>query len=132
VRPVGDSGGDLRIGTVVVNVVDMERGIAFWCAALGYEPRESSLDPNFMLLQHPDGHGVPVSLQLADRETSGPTPVHLDLYTDHQAAQIARLLELGAVTVAVEDWPYPPNPDFVVLRDPDGNEFCVIPHHDLE
>jgi catechol 2,3-dioxygenase-like lactoylglutathione lyase family enzyme len=130
VSPVGDPAGDLRVGTVVVNVVDMERGVAFWCAALGYEPRETSLDPMFMLLQHPDGRGIPVSLQLADREVSGSTPVHLDLYTDHQDAQIARLLDLGAT--AVEDWPYPADPDFVVLRDPDGNEFCVIPHHDLE
>jgi hypothetical protein len=26
----------------------------------------------------------------------------------------------------VEDWPYPPNADVLVVRDPDGNEFCVI------
>lgn len=26
------------------------------------------------------------------------------------------------------DWPYPDDADFVVLRDPDGNEFCVIDH----
>ena len=83
-----------------------------------------------MMLQHPDGHGIPVSLQLADRQAPDPTPVHLDLYTDHQNAQVARLLDLGAV--AVDDWPYPADADFVVLRDPDGNEFCVIPHHDLE
>jgi len=28
----------------------------------------------------------------------------------------------------VDDWPYPKDADFVVLRDPDGNEFCVIDH----
>jgi hypothetical protein len=28
----------------------------------------------------------------------------------------------------VTDWPYPENADFVVLRDPAGNEFCVIDH----
>jgi hypothetical protein len=30
----------------------------------------------------------------------------------------------------VTDWPYPEDADFVVLRDPDGNEFCVIDHVD--
>ncbi|HET6742017.1 MAG TPA: VOC family protein [Kribbella sp.] len=39
-------------------------------------------------------------------------------------AQIERLLKLGATRA--EDWPYPAEHDFVVLRDPDGNEFCVI------
>jgi catechol 2,3-dioxygenase-like lactoylglutathione lyase family enzyme len=122
--------GDLHLATVVVNVLDMERAVAFWSAALGYEPREDRFDPEFMMLQHADGHRLPVSLQLTDQEASGPVRVHLDLYTDHQDAQVARLLELGASRV--DDWPYPPEADFVVLRDPDGNEFCVIDHHALE
>ncbi|WP_196804108.1 VOC family protein [Marmoricola sp. URHB0036] len=122
--------GDLHLATVVVNVLDMERGVAFWTAALGYQPRESRFDPEFMMLQHPDGRRLPVSLQLTDREPAGPVRVHLDLYTDHRDAHVARLVGLGATRV--DDWPYPPDADFVVLRDPDGNEFCVIDHHALE
>ena len=53
--------------------------------------------------------------------------VHLDLYAGDaadQAAEVERLVSLGATTV---DWPlYPPNPDFVVLADTEGNRFCVI------
>jgi catechol 2,3-dioxygenase-like lactoylglutathione lyase family enzyme len=121
--------GDLHLATVVVNVLDMERGVAFWCNALGYQPREPHPDPEFMMLQHPDGRGLPVSLQLTDHDTAGPVRIHLDLYTDHQSAQVERLVRLGASHV--EGWSYPPDADFVVLRDPDGNEFCVIGHHDL-
>ena len=55
--------------------------------------------------------------------------VHLDLYTREQARHIGRLTELGATRV--EEWPYPPGADFVVMRDPDGNEFCVIDHPEL-
>ena len=40
-----------------------------------------------------------------------------------------RLMELGATRA--EEWPCPENADFVVMRDPDGNEFCVIGHPDL-
>jgi hypothetical protein len=41
-----------------------------------------------------------------------------------QAAEVARLVGLGA---AVVDWDsYPADPDFVVLADPDGNRFCVV------
>lgn len=122
--------GDLHLATVVVNVLDMERAVTFWTAALGYEPREDRFDPEFMMLQHPDHRSLPVSLQLTDQEPSGPVRVHLDLYTDHQDAHVARLVDLGASRV--DDWPYPPDADFVVLRDPDGNEFCVIDHHALE
>jgi hypothetical protein len=43
---------------------------------------------------------------------------------------VRRLVDLGATRV--EDWPYPDDADFVVLRDPDGNEFCVIDHVELE
>lgn len=45
---------DLHLATVVVNVLDMHRAVAFWRAALGYEPRE---------LQDPDRRRPPVSLQ---------------------------------------------------------------------
>jgi catechol 2,3-dioxygenase-like lactoylglutathione lyase family enzyme len=128
--PTQDSdAGDLHLATVVVNVLDMKRAVAFWCDALGYELREPHLDPDFTMLQHPDGRCLPVSLQLTDHDDTGPVRIHLDLYTDHQDAQVERLVRLGASRV--EDWSYPPDADFVVLRDPDGNEFCVIDHHDL-
>lgn len=55
--------------------------------------------------------------------------LHLDLYTREQSRHVERLIGLGATRVT--DWPYPPDADFVVLRDPDGNEFCVIDHVEL-
>ena len=52
--------------------------------------------------------------------------MHLDLYPGEQDRHVERLVKLGATRV--ESWPYPAGADFVVLRDPDGNEFCVIDH----
>lgn len=53
--------------------------------------------------------------------------IHLDLHTENareQAAEVDRLIALGATRV---EWPlYPPDPDFVVLADTEGNRFCVI------
>lgn len=48
---------------------------------------------------------------------------HLDLYADDREAEVTRLLGLGATRA---DWRYPAGADYVVLRDPDGNTFCVI------
>lgn len=47
--------------------------------------------------------------------------VHLDLRADDSAAELARLQELGAVLDDVQ-----PNDHVFVLKDPQGNEFCVL------
>ena len=117
---------DLHLGTVVVNVTDMDRGVRFWTEALGYRVREEHPDPEFTMLVDPDGRGTPVSLQIAGDIPADPAPVHLDLYTTEQDRHVERLIGLGATRA--ENWPYPEECDFVVLRDPDGNEFCVIDH----
>jgi catechol 2,3-dioxygenase-like lactoylglutathione lyase family enzyme len=118
--------GDLHLATVVVNVQDMERAVRFWQAALGYRLRDDQVDPEFTMLVHPAGRRTPLSLQLTDSPSPDPVRVHLDLYTDDQDTHVERLVGLGATRV--DDWPYPDDADFVVLRDPDGNEFCVIDH----
>jgi len=116
--------GDLRLGTVVLNVQDMRRAVDFWSAALGYRPREQGWDDGFMMLIDPNGAGLPVSLQLTDRRPAEPLRGHLDLYTSARDDHVRRLRELGATEPAT--WPYPAGHDFVVLRDTEGNEFCVI------
>jgi catechol 2,3-dioxygenase-like lactoylglutathione lyase family enzyme len=47
--------------------------------------------------------------------------VHVDLRADDFDVELARLRALGA-TLADEQ----PNADWVVLRDPEGNEFCLL------
>ena len=115
--------GDLHLGTVVVNSQDMERAAHFWCAALGYRKRDDG-DGQFLMLHDPDGGGLPILLQHADQGPTEPVRLHLDLYTSEQQRHVDRLVALGATRV--DDWPYPDDLGFVVLRDPDGNEFCII------
>jgi catechol 2,3-dioxygenase-like lactoylglutathione lyase family enzyme len=122
----GDLVGDLHLATVVLNVQDMARAVRFWTAALGYVRREQDWDPEFMMLIDPVGGRPSISFQLTDAPPREPVRVHLDLYTSEQARHVERLLALGATRA--EGWPYPDDADFVVLRDPDGNEFCIIDH----
>ncbi len=121
--------GDLHLATVVVNVQDMDRAVSFWSAALGYQRREATTDPEFTMLVDPAGRRLPLSLQKADGPPQEPVRLHLDLYTDDQQRHVERLVALGATRV--DDWPYPEDADFVVLRDPDGNEYCIIDHAEL-
>ena len=119
----------LRIGSVVVNVSDVPEATAFWSQALDYEPRYDP-EPDWVILQPRDGRGPNLSLNLGDTRPTEVPHVHLDLYADDQAAEVERLLGLGARRV---DWSYPDEPhDFVVLEDPDGNRFCVIDAHHEE
>jgi predicted enzyme related to lactoylglutathione lyase len=49
---------------------------------------------------------------------------HLDLATDDAEATIAKALSVGATRASDFD----ESPDFVVMKDPEGNEFCVLRH----
>ncbi|MFJ3085773.1 VOC family protein [Streptomyces sp. NPDC086838] len=113
----------MRIGTVVMGASDVARAAAFWKAALGYVEREPATE-DWVVLVPAEGPGVGLSLGRSDSPVQEVPRVHLDLYTEEQDAEVARLLALGAAEV---DWElYPDDPDFVVLADPEGNRFCVI------
>ncbi len=97
----------VRVGSIVLRVDDLQRQTAFWAAALDYVPRE---DPS-------EGADFHSQLQVPPR-------LHLDLYTDDQAGEVTRLLALGATEV---HWrKRPPDADYVILADPEGNRFCVV------
>jgi catechol 2,3-dioxygenase-like lactoylglutathione lyase family enzyme len=114
---------DLRIGSTVVSVRDVPRAVEFWTAALGYVVRDGQIDEDFTVLAPPDGGWSNLSVQRSESPPSRPNRLHLDLYAEDQDAEVERLLALGA---ARPPWDYPADADFVVLTDPDGNEFCVI------
>jgi predicted enzyme related to lactoylglutathione lyase len=48
--------------------------------------------------------------------------MHLDLYSDDKTAEVKRLVGLGARIVRHHRHP---EDDYVVMTDPEGNEFCV-------
>jgi hypothetical protein len=53
-----------------------------------------------------------------------PPRLHLDLYTEDQVGEVKRLLSLGATEVHWDK--RPPDADYVILADPEGNRFCVV------
>lgn len=113
----------LRVGSIVIRVDDLERQAEFWEAALGYVRRPDDSD-DFMLLRPADGIGPNVSLDRVGSTVQIPPRIHLDLYTEDQKGEVARLLKLGAAEV---HWDRrPPDADYVILADPEGNRFCVV------
>jgi len=112
----------LKIGSIVWGVRDVESAIAFWCAALDYRPREApSGDWAVLVPRH--GDAVQLALKRVTSEAHTHRRHHLDLYAADQAAEVERLVALGAKRVP---WRYEPGADYVVLEDADGNRFCVV------
>jgi hypothetical protein len=113
----------LRVGSIVIRVDDLVRQTAFWTAALDYVPRNDLTD-DFVLLRPRDGRGPNVSLDRVHSAVHLPPRIHLDLYADDEAAEVERLVGLGASRV---EWKgRPADADYVILEDPEDNRFCVI------
>lgn len=105
-----------QIGSVVLNVTDIDRAATFWCDALGYLPRAGD-NPGALVPRR--GEGPALLLDETDR-------THLDLHVaseEELTAEVERLISLGARRV---DWAYPDGAHFVVLSDTEGNLFCVV------
>ena len=93
----------------------------FWAAALGSDVDEDSTadkafveaagwgGPNIWFLRVPEGK-------------TAKNRMHLDLSADDRDAEVARLLSLGAAKIDEHD-EY--GTHWIVLADPEGNEFCV-------
>jgi catechol 2,3-dioxygenase-like lactoylglutathione lyase family enzyme len=117
------SGSVVRIGSIVLRVDDLKRQTEFWAAALDYVPREGDGD-DFALLRPRDGVGPNLSLDRVNSTVQVPPRIHLDLYTEDQAGEVERLIGLGATEVHWDK--RPPDADYVILADPEGNRFCVV------
>ena len=113
----------IRVGSIVIRVDDLERQAQFWAAALDYVRREGPV-VDFILLRPRDGAGPNVSLDRVRSEVHIPPRIHLDLYADDQAGEVKRLIGLGATEVHWDK--RPPDADYVILADPEGNRFCVV------
>ncbi len=110
----------IEIGSVVWGVSDVPRAVAFWSDALDYKLKYPASEDWAILIPR-EGNGIQLSLS----KVSSPKARrhHIDLFADDQAAEVDRLLKLGATR---KPWNYEPGADYVVLQDPDGNPFCVV------
>ncbi len=105
-----------------IAVTDLERGIAFYCQALGLSLRRR-LDANWVELE---GASIPIFLLTADRpeQRPGDWTAHLDFLTADVEAAARQAREAGAVLVReVQErvWGKMAN-----MVDPFGNPFDVI------
>ncbi|WP_433013432.1 VOC family protein [Kribbella sp. CA-294648] len=119
----------LRIGALVVDARDPGRLARFWAEALDWVISQAE-DPEW-IVEPPAGSRedcvVPdlLFIKVPEHKTIK-NRLHLDLRPEDQATEVARLEALGATRVDVGQGDTQP---WIVMADPEGNEFCVQNAH---
>ena len=102
----------------------------WWKQLLGYV--DLADDPNEpghveCLIQSPDGSHKVLFIEVPEAK-SGKNRIHFDLVPVEgtRDEELARLLEHGATEVADHRGNHGPGTGWVILADPEGNEFCIL------
>src|SRR4051812_46759666 len=106
---------------LIVDAIDPERLARWWAEVLDH--RVESVSPDEVVIgPDVDGHPRLVFLRHT-REMQAKNRLHLDLRPDDLDAELERLVNMGARHVDVGR---PEGAAWIVLADPEGNEFRVI------
>jgi|SRR6185312_5099205 hypothetical protein len=115
-----------RFAQWTLDVHDVEKMAIFWSQALGYRIQLEDGGTNAHLIPPEDGPGaLTVWLQPTDAPKAGKNRDHMDLVAEDGdvEAEVERLVGLGARRADVGQ---KGDEGFVVLADPEGNEFCIL------
>jgi hypothetical protein len=120
-RPVYRDTGP--VAAIIIDCADPRGLTPFWAAAAGFAPR--GWDGQLSQLRSPSDEGPYLELLHNPREKLVKNRMHLDVAPyagDGQAAEVTRLRQAGATDADVGQGEV----SWVVLADPEGNEFCVL------
>ena len=94
----------------------------FWGAVLGTEPATDDDGDVLVPLDAASPDGPFLLFGVDPGEKHGKNRIHLDLRPDDRDAEVRRLEALGATHVDIGQG----TQTWIVLADPEGNEFCVL------
>jgi predicted enzyme related to lactoylglutathione lyase len=116
---------DTKIQSLVVDAHDNERLARFWSAVLGWRITHES-DEEWVIEPAEDSPQADVIPEILFVRTPDQKVVknrrHLDLTPKDQDAEVERIIGLGATQADIGQG----DVGWVVLADPEGNEFCVL------
>ena len=126
------------IGNITFAADDPGRLAEFWAAAIDYEVQEAPPglleaieaeggDRNAAAAAvDPAGRGPRLFFKKLPRSSPEQLPIHLDLEANDRESTVERLTELGATVVETKtETTGPYTETWTVMRDPEGNGFCV-------
>lgn len=110
----------LRFDQICIDAADATALGGWWSEALGW-PQDVD-DDGDVVLHAPAGAGPDWIFLGVDDKRIVKNRIHFDFVPDDQRAEVDRLLRLGARHVDIGQG----EQSWVVLADPEGNEFCVL------
>lgn len=113
------------IHNINFDCADARAQAAFWAAVTGWAAQERDANPGHVeYAVVPPAPRLPrLYLTIVPKPKRAKNRIHLDLIPPggDQRAEMARLTGLGATVLAAQ----PPGVGWVILADPEGNEFCL-------
>jgi predicted enzyme related to lactoylglutathione lyase len=110
---------------ITVDCTNAKRQAAFWAAVTGWAAQERDATPGHVeYAVLPPAAATPrLYFVTVPEPKQGKNRIHLDIVppVGGQQAELARLAALGARVADRQ----PPGVSWVVLTDPEGNEFCL-------
>jgi predicted enzyme related to lactoylglutathione lyase len=110
----------LRFSEVCIDAHDIHALSSWWSTVLGW--RAESTDDGDVALRAPAGAGPDWLFLAVPDDKSVKNRIHFDFTPDDQQAEVDRVLALGARPVDIGQG----EQTWVVLADPEGNEFCIL------
>jgi len=110
--------------TVVIDSQDVRSQAEFWRQALDWQVVYESDDE--MVIARDDNTYPGIIFVPVPEQKTVKNRLHIDLNPDDQQAEVERLIGLGATRVEVGQSKADEPVKWVVLADPEGNEFCVL------
>jgi predicted enzyme related to lactoylglutathione lyase len=108
---------------VTLDCNDVERLADFWERVLGYV-RSPTVDGRYITLEPREQQGFTLTLQQVPETKIAKNRMHLDLLVPDLHAEVERIERLGATRLTLaplEQY----GQRWFVMRDPEGNEFCL-------
>lgn len=112
-----------RLAVIAIDAVRPRVVAEFWCAVLGWQVVEE--DGDVISIAPPDGSWPTIDVVAVPEGKMVKNRLHFDLRADGvtTSEELERLLSLGARRTDVGQGP---DVSWVVLSDPEGNEFCLL------
>ncbi|VEG57244.1 lactoylglutathione lyase family protein [Mycolicibacterium aurum] len=114
----------LRFSDICIDSADTHALAAWWSQVLGWHAEDT--EDGDVALRAPGGVGPDWLFLAVPEGKAAKNRIHFDFTPDDQAAEVERVVGLGARRVDIGQG----EQSWVVLADPEGNEFCILSGRD--
>ncbi|KIH96735.1 glyoxalase [Streptomonospora alba] len=112
---------EIRWEALTIDARDPLSLARWWARTLDWDVMDP--EPSGVEVRSPDRRSPSLFFVRVDDAKATKNRLHIDVYAEDQAAAVDELVSRGAARAAVGQ---PGDAEWVVLRDPEGNEFCLL------